>query len=153
MERMYDYVVACKGLRSQIRKMEVIEDNDSRPRKPVRFEVRCKKEPQEVRNLDPKPMPSPSGGKAPPVEDSVQGARHVISKNGKEGEAVREGSQERNSQTAREDTQEHLNQTATEGTQVPVRKVTSMMKGFKRTRRTFSTSWKKDVSVGAKWKE
>ena len=44
LERMCDCVVACKFLRSKIRKMEVIADDDSRPQMPVRFEVRCKKE-------------------------------------------------------------------------------------------------------------
>ena len=45
----YDYVVACKGLLSKSRNVEVIEEYDSRPHKPARFEVRRKKEPQEVR--------------------------------------------------------------------------------------------------------
>ena len=47
-ERMFDFVVACKGLRSINRKVEVIEDFDSRPHKPVIFEVRCQKELQDV---------------------------------------------------------------------------------------------------------
>ena len=152
---MYDYVVACKGLRSQIRKMEAIEDNDSRPRKPVRFEVGCKKEPREVRNLE-GPQANARSQWRKSTSSGRQRARCQTcdqQKNGKKGEAVREGAQERRSQTAREGTQVHLNQTVTEGTQAPVRKVTSMMKGFKRTRRTFSTSWRKDDSVGAKWKE
>ena len=56
VERMYDYVVACKCPLTEIRKVEVIEDHDSRQRKPVRIEVRCKKEPQEVAILKvPKP--------------------------------------------------------------------------------------------------
>ena len=42
VERVCDYVVACKGLRSNVRKVKVIEDYDSRPLMPVGFEVRCK---------------------------------------------------------------------------------------------------------------
>ena len=64
VQRMYDDVVACKCLLATFRKVEVIEECDSRPHEPLRFEVRCKKEPQEVRILKvPKPMPGVSGGK------------------------------------------------------------------------------------------
>ena len=69
-ERIYDYVVACKSLRSKIRRVELFEHCDSRPQKPVRFEVRCKTAPQQVRILK---VPGVSGGKTPSVDDSMQG--------------------------------------------------------------------------------
>ena len=46
IERMYDDVVACTGLEPKNREVEVVEDFDSRPHKPVKFEGRCKKVPQ-----------------------------------------------------------------------------------------------------------
>ena len=71
VERMYDYVVACKGLKTKNRKVEVIEDNDSRPHDLVRFEVRCKKEQHEVMLLKiPKPLPGVSGGTVSRVGNS-----------------------------------------------------------------------------------
>ena len=48
VERMCDYVVACRGGKTTNREGEVVEDFDSRPHKLVRFEVRCKNEPQKV---------------------------------------------------------------------------------------------------------
>ena len=64
------------GMRSQkanIRNIEVIVDFDSRPHKPVSFEVPCKKEPQKVRTLKvPKPLPGCTGGKVRTVVNSEQ---------------------------------------------------------------------------------
>ena len=63
MERMKNYVVACKCLKSNNRKVDVVEDFYSRPHKPVKFEVRCKKETQQVRVLKiPKQVPDYHSG-------------------------------------------------------------------------------------------
>ena len=35
-ERMYDFVVACTGLKTSNREVEVVDDYDSRPHKPVK---------------------------------------------------------------------------------------------------------------------
>ena len=76
VERMCDKVMARKGPKANIRKVEVIEDYHSRPHKLVRFEVRCKKEPQEVRILKvPMPLPGVTGGKVLLVGDSEQNAK------------------------------------------------------------------------------
>ena len=73
VERMFDSLVACRGLKAKLRKVEVLENYDSRPLTLVRFEVRCKKEQQESRILKVStPPPGVSGGKVPKVENSVQ---------------------------------------------------------------------------------
>ena len=57
-------MVACEGLQSRIRNEEETDDHDTRPHKPVRCEVRCQKELEDVRVLKlPKPLPGASGGK------------------------------------------------------------------------------------------
>ena len=71
--RMFESLVACKGLKAKLRKVEALENYDSRPLTLVRFEVRCKKEQQESRILKVStPPPGVSGGKVPKVENSVQ---------------------------------------------------------------------------------
>ena len=52
-ERIYDLVMLCRALHAKIRNVEVTEDCESRPHKPVRFEVSCRKEPQYTRILKP----------------------------------------------------------------------------------------------------
>ena len=69
---MQDDVVACKGVKAKIRKVEVMKDYDSRPHK-LEVWVLCKNEPQEVRNLKiPKPLPGVSGGKVLMLENGEQ---------------------------------------------------------------------------------
>ena len=56
--------------------MEVIEDVDSTPHNLARYEVRCKKESQDVRMLKaPKPLQGASGGELPTVEKSERNAK------------------------------------------------------------------------------
>ena len=133
----YDYVVACKGLLSKSRNVEVIEEYDSRPHKSVRFEVRHKKEPQEVRiESVPKPLLGVSGGKS-----TFSGRQHArcqkcdehnrnskkckraMRNMGKEGKA---GTLESNSQVRDPSTRK--------------KKIKPMTKSVKKTTRTFSTS-------------
>ena len=67
-------VVACRGLRSNIREVEVIEDYVSRLPTLVRFKVRCQKEPQEVKILKiPRPLPGVQGGQNTFSEQRFQG--------------------------------------------------------------------------------
>ena len=47
VEKVYDYVIACSGLKGKISDMEVIEDFESRPHKAVAFAVERGKEKQE----------------------------------------------------------------------------------------------------------
>ena len=62
------------------RNAEVIEYYDSMPHKLVRFEV-GKKEPQGMKILKvSNPSPGVSGGRTPPVEDSVRDAGNVMSR-------------------------------------------------------------------------
>ena len=70
---MYGCAVACQSWPSTIRRVEEIKDFDSKPHELLRFEVRCKKENQEVRSLQKLPTSPPgvSGGTTPSVEDSV----------------------------------------------------------------------------------
>ena len=80
VERMYDYVVACKGLRKKRRKVAVIED-DARPHTPVRFEGRCQREAQEVRILRiQKSLQGVSRGKYLPAVTACKVARILMSK-------------------------------------------------------------------------
>ena len=123
MDVIYDYVVTCKGLRSQIRKVDVIGDYGSRKHEAVRFWGKLPDEPQEVRILKiPKPLPDVSGEKIPSISDSVQGGKNVMSKEivqrmVKQGVEAWRG----NGRTSREGTQVQLSQTAWEGTQVPLK--------------------------------
>ena len=48
-ERMYDYVVASEGC--ALKDTKAMLDYDSRPHKPVRFEMLCREEPQATRML------------------------------------------------------------------------------------------------------
>ena len=68
---MYDCVVACEGLKTKIRKVEVMVESDSRQHKSVRCEVWRKMEPQEGRILlVSKPLPGRGRGKVPTIENS-----------------------------------------------------------------------------------
>ena len=75
VERMCDCVVACKGMRTNIRKMEVVEDFVSRPHQHVRFEARSED------LACPTAVAKCQRGKICSVKDSVEGARKVMSKN------------------------------------------------------------------------
>ena len=64
-------LVARKGLRSNLRKVLVMEGCDSRPHKPAWCEVLCREE-REVRILaTPKPLSGASGRKVPPTRERV----------------------------------------------------------------------------------
>ena len=94
----------------------------------------AKKEPQEVRILKaPKPLPGVSGGKTPSAEDSVQGARNEVSR-------------KRNAKKGRREI--WIMDTRRENWQGRAPKYV-----WEKVTRTFSTSWMKNVSIGAKWKE
>ena len=64
VRKTYDYVIACNSLRTNITQMEVVEDVESRPHKPVSFVVEGAKETQEwIEQLLPKVLPGCSGGR------------------------------------------------------------------------------------------
>ena len=65
IEKVYDYVTACNSLKGQISQMEVVEDFESRPHKPVTFVVsigRCR---NGTKQKLPKVLPGYSVGRLP----------------------------------------------------------------------------------------
>ena len=66
MEKVYDYVTACSGLKGRNSDMKVIEEFESRPHKAVTFVVERGMEKQEWNEQKlPKAQPGHSGGRLP----------------------------------------------------------------------------------------
>ena len=87
IEKVYDYVIACKSLKGKFSQMKVVEDFESRPHNAVSFVVEREKDKQEWNEQKlPKVLPGYSGGRLP--------GRSAKEKGREEGE-VEEGSEER----------------------------------------------------------
>ena len=66
IERPYDYVIASRSLQGKIKKMDVVEEIESRPHKAIAFLVGRDKEIREGRELKmPETSPGYRGGKMP----------------------------------------------------------------------------------------
>ena len=82
---MCDYVVACEGFRSKFGKVKVIEDNESRPRNPVSFEVRCQQEPQDGDGFESSQAFAWSQrGESVVYENSTRGEKQMMADEGSE---------------------------------------------------------------------
>ena len=79
-EGMYDYVVACEGLKTNIRQVELIEEYESRRS----ARSNNTEGPEAI-------LPGVSGGKVPLVEHSDQSVRNVFSKKKKQKQVLQNG--------------------------------------------------------------
>ena len=104
------------------KKVVAFEDYDTRPHTPVRFEVLCRREPEEMRICKiPKMLLGVSGGKAPSTEESIPTKQDVSRSQSRTmaDEKWTASKDQRKRQTARKGTQAPENQRARDGTQAP----------------------------------
>ena len=92
VEKVYDYVIACRSLEGRISDMQVLEDFEPRPHKAVTFVVQRGKERQEWNEQKlPNALPGYSGGRLPGKEKKAKKANkgRKMRKSKKELEALR----------------------------------------------------------------
>ena len=84
LERTYGYVIAIRSLQGNIKDVKVLQEFESRPHKPIAFQVERDRKVQVVRKIrTPEALPGFSGGRKP-GRSKAEGGAEDADKKGRE---------------------------------------------------------------------